>query len=114
MKQVFDQNELQVKRIAMALKDGDNLALISAIREGQRTLEQMGVVSPQAKRIIRHLESVGAGAKILGGGGRRSGVGYILCYHADPEVLSSQANTLQRNLIPIQLGEEGIRLETKE
>ncbi len=100
---LFDQNEEQTKRVAVALKTDDKNLLIDAIRKGGRTLEAMGVVSEKAKKIIRKIESSGGAAKILGGGGRKAGVGYLLCYsHKPPE-----------GAMPIALGEEGVRLESR-
>ena len=97
----FDENEVQTKRIAVALKENDEQTLIDAIRKGERTLEAMGVVSGKAKKIIRTIEDGGGAAKILGGGGRAKGVGYLLCYSHIPP----------RSALPITLGEEGVRLE---
>jgi mevalonate kinase len=100
-KKIFDENEEQTKRIAVAVKKGDEKTLIDAIRKGSRTLERMGVVSKKIIPFIRKIERTGGAAKILGGGGRTDGVGYLLCYsHREP--VSS---------IPITLGEEGVRLE---
>jgi mevalonate kinase len=96
-------NEIQTKRVAVAIKDGDESLLIDAIQKGEKTLEQIGVVSQKAKNIIRKIERGGGAAKILGGGGRSGGVGYLLCYsHHPPE-----------GSLPISLGDEGVRLEVK-
>lgn len=70
MQKYFDENEVQTKRIAIALKMNDEDALLDAIRKGERTLEGMGVVSKKVKPIIRSIEKSGGAAKILGGGGR--------------------------------------------
>ncbi len=103
MQEVFDTNEVQTKRIAVALKEGDEKTFIDAMRKGERTLEAIGVVSPKVIPIIRAVEKSGGAAKILGGGGRANGVGYLLCYsHNPPE-----------GAMPITLGEEGVRLEKK-
>lgn len=103
MRKLFDENEKQTKRVAMALKYGNEKELIDAVRLGERTLEAMGVVSKKIIPVIRSIEKEGGAAKILGGGGRTAGVGYLLCYAKDPP----------KNAIPITLGEEGIRLEKK-
>lgn len=103
MKKLFDENEVQTKRVAVALKENDEETLIDTIQKGERTLEAMGVVSDKAKKIIRKIEDDGGAAKILGGGGRAGGVGYLLCYSHHPPKGSQ----------PIILGEEGIRLEQK-
>jgi mevalonate kinase len=100
-KKLFDENEDQTKRIAVALKEGDEKTLITSVRKGQWTLEKMGVVSNKVTRVIRKIEHAGGAAKILGGGGRTDGAGYLLCY-SHRQITSS---------IPIMLGEQGIRLE---
>ncbi|MCX6793837.1 MAG: hypothetical protein NTY06_01910, partial [Candidatus Gottesmanbacteria bacterium] len=102
-KKLFDINEEQTKRITVAIKEGDEKTLIDAIRKGQRSLEGMGVVSKKVTPLIRKIEKSGGAAKILGGGGRVDGVGYLLCYTHNPP----------KGSISITLGEEGIRLESK-
>lgn len=100
---LFNENEEQTKRIAGALKTGNEKMLIDAIQKGQRTLEGMGVVSTKVMKIIRAVERSGGAAKILGGGGAKDGTGYVLCY----------AYNLQKGSLPITLGEEGVRLDEK-
>ena len=100
---LFDENEEQVKRIAEALKSGNEKELVDAIRRGEWTLERMGVVSKIAQARIRKIESSGGAAKILGGGGRKAGVGFLLCY----------AQKTPAGATPILLGEEGVRLEER-
>lgn len=99
----LDINEIQTKRIAVAIKEKDEKSLIDAMRKGEQTLEDIGVVSKKVIPTIRTVENNGGAAKILGGGGRKEGVGYLLCYSHNPP---------QRS-IPIVLGEEGVRLEKK-
>lgn len=101
---LFTENEYQTKRVAVAIKEGNEGELIGAIRAGERTLEDMGVVSKKVIPLIREIEKDGGVAKILGGGGRKEGVGFLLGYHHNPA---------KWNGLPIQLGEEGIRLESK-
>ncbi|MBI4065062.1 hypothetical protein HY409_01705 [Candidatus Gottesmanbacteria bacterium] len=110
---LFLENEVQTKRVAVAIKEGNEKELIDAIRLGERTLEGMGVVSKKAIPVIRAVERVGGAAKILGGGGRTEGVGFILCYHHDPEKIEKFGKPYGFSVLPIRLGEEGIRLETK-
>lgn len=103
LQKYFDENEVQTKRIAVALKENDEKALIDAMQKGERTLEAIGVVSDKAKKIIRKIEDDDGAAKILGGGGRAAGVGYLLCYSNNPP----------EGALPIALGEEGVRLENR-
>lgn len=100
---LFIENEVQTKRIAVALKENDEQTLIDAMQKGEKTLEDIGVVSKKVIPVIRAVERAGGAAKILGGGGRAAGVGYLLCYSHKPPAGS----------MPITLGEEGIRLEKK-
>lgn len=102
---LFNENEAQTKRVAVAIKEGNEKELIDAIRLGERTLEGMGVVSRKVIPLIREIEKSGGAAKILGGGGRTAGVGFLLCYHHEPEKFQA---------LPIRLGEEGIKLEAHD
>jgi len=55
----LNANEIQTKRLASAIKEGDENTLIDAIRKGERTLEGIGVVSKKAIPIIRAIEKSG-------------------------------------------------------
>jgi len=103
---LFAENEQQTKRVAKALKEGNEKELIDAIRVGERTLEGMGVVSKKVIPLIRKIERAGGAAKILGGGGKADGVWFLLCHHSNPKVVKEKKQY-------IALGEEGIRLEQK-
>ncbi len=111
MEEFLNINEQQVKRVTVALKEGNAEELLDAIRIGESTLEGMGVVSEKVIPLIRKIEKSGGAAKILGGGGRAEGVGFLLCYHHNPgqveEICKSYGFTIQE----VRLGEEGVRLE---
>jgi len=111
MEKLFMENEEQTKRVAAALKEGDEAELIDAIRVGERTLEGMGVVSDTVLPLMRTVEDAGGAAKILGGGGRRGGVGCLLCYHHAPPTVEALCNQWGFTTHPIHLNEEGVRLE---
>jgi len=78
MQQLLDLNEQQVKRVTVALKEGNESELIDAIRTGEKTLEGMGVVSKKVMPLMRQIEDVGGAVKILGGGGVKEGVGFLV------------------------------------
>ncbi len=113
MERLFSLNEIQVKRIAVALKEGNESELINAIRVGERTLESMGVVSGKVSSIIRIIELNGGAAKILGGGGKKGAVGYVLAYHSHQKHMEKIGDAFHVPIEPIHLGEEGVRLEEK-
>lgn len=109
--QIFAKNEEQVKRLTVAIKEGNEQKLIGALQIGEATLEDLGVVSQQVIPFVRVVEKSGGAAKILGGGGKKAGVGYLLCYHPDWSVLSRLGKQYHYPLQAIRLAEEGIRLK---
>lgn len=110
----FADNEIQTKRLAQALKQVNEKELMASLSDGQKTLETMGVVSSWAKKIIGSIKTYGGAAKILGGGGKQKEVGYLLCYHPNPQGFVAWAKEKKYTVEHIQLGEEGICLEQKE
>ena len=97
----------------MALKACNKKELVDAMRLGEKTLEKMGVVSEKVMPLIREIEKFGGAAKILGGGGKKDGVGFLLCYHDNENIIEKCAKTYGFGVDKIQLGEEGIQLEQK-
>ena len=100
LQKFLNANEIQTKRMTIAIKERDEQSLIDAMQKGEKTLETIGVVSKKVIPLIRSIERSGGAAKILGGGGKAEGVGYILCYSHHPP----------KGSIPIQVGEEGVKL----
>lgn len=113
LQKFFDENEKQTKRIAVALKENNERELIDAIQIGERTLEGIGVVSQKVIPVIRKIETQRGAAKILGGGGRKVGAGFLLCYHHNPAEIEKLCKPFGFSLKEIKLGEEGVRLEKK-
>ena len=112
-KKIFDENEEQTKRIVTAIKEGNEKNFIDGIKRGEKTLEQVGVVSTRVIPVIRAIEQTGGAAKILGGGGRTDGVGFLLCYHKNIKTAENLNARHNYGIQKIQLGEEGIRLEKR-
>jgi len=109
-KTLSSQEEL-VRELLFAIKNANDALMIRIIREGEKNLERLGVVSKSTKKLIKQIEEEGGVAKICGGGGRQHGSGVVLAYHKNPELLKDIAK--QRNLYcaHIMLGEEGVRQE---
>lgn len=114
LRRQFFQNEEQVKRITVALKEHDEHKLIDAMEKGERTLEAMGVVGKKVLPCIRAIEKAKGSAKILGGGGKKTGVGFLLCYHKNRHVVEMIGKKFRFTVEPVVLGGEGIKLEQKE
>ncbi len=110
---IFHENEIQVRRMTAALKNGSKDEVIHAMQKGECTLEQMGVVSEFVRPSIREIEKNGGAVKILGGGGVKKQVGFMLCYHEDPQLVEALIRPYNFSLQKISLGEEGVRLDEK-
>lgn len=108
---ILDDQEIQTKRLLLALRNGDRKDMLLAITEGERNLEKMGVVGNFAQKIIRTVEKSGGAAKVSGAGGREVGSGILLCYHEKLSVISKIGEKYKVNVLPVVLGGEGIRIE---
>lgn len=108
---ILMKNEEATEMAIQAIVHDDTGLLVRAIRQGERTLEDMGVVSPAAAEFIRFLEKAGGAGKILGGGGRTSGVGYMLCFVPEGSIDAGLLNKFGYTASGVRLGEEGVRIE---
>lgn len=109
---LLDQNEQATKDVTIAIKKGDEKLLMDAIQRGEKTLEGLGVVSDKVLPLIQDIEKSGGAAKILGGGGKSGPVGLVLAYHSNKTTLTKIAKKHNYPIEAIQLGEEGVRLES--
>jgi mevalonate kinase len=112
-KKLFDENEEQTKKIAVAIKEGKETDFIDGMKRGEQTLEHMGVVSKQVIPVIRAIERAGGAAKILGGGGRKEGAGFLLCYDKNQKTVENLCAKYKFEIQTIKLGEEGVKLEKR-
>ncbi len=110
--QIFLQNEEQTRCIAQAIKNQDEAGFIKALKIGESTLEKIGVVSRKVMPCIREIEKKGGAAKILGGGGKIAGVGFLLGYHQNQDLVNKICSTYGFSTQQITLGGEGVRIET--
>ena len=88
--------------------------LKSALHANELLLEQLGVVSPSTKKLVRQIEQSGGMAKVCGAGGRQTHSGIILCLHPQLSSLIKLAQKLQLDYFyPVRLGVPGISLHTQ-
>jgi mevalonate kinase len=107
-----DQEEL-AKEMVLALKHGDELTLMSVMPKAEDNLEEMGVVGNIAQNMIKTIRKSGGVAKISGAGGKKQGSGMLLIYHPKPDRLKDVALANKWDLLPVSIGEEGVRVEKK-
>lgn len=105
-----DQEQL-VRELLPVLKEGSQKEFIRIIREGERNLEAIGVVSSYVKSIIRKIEESGGAAKICGAGGKTKATGVLLCYHQNRKILENISKSYNLPYFQAKLGVEGIRIE---
>ena len=91
------------------MKNSQEKELISVIRQGQRNLESLGVVSPFAKKVVRSIEKAGGATKICGGGGIKKGVGMMLVYHSDHVSLKKAIQHYNLSTYTVKVGVEGLK-----
>lgn len=85
-----------------------NVDLELIIKENERCLEELGVVSDSTVQLIREIEKAGGVAKISGAGGRKGGSGIILVYHSDMDKLNYFVKKRGLEVFKAKLGEEGV------
>jgi mevalonate kinase len=112
LEEMFNINEECTRSVAVAIKNNDQQLFVSSIQRGEQTLEAMGVVSEYVVPFIRQIEEIGGAAKILGGGGKKKAVGFLLVYHPQQAQIETIVKKYDWTVETVVLGEEGIRLES--
>lgn len=108
---ILDDQESQTKKLLLSFKEGKLDQMEKAFLAGERNLEKIGVVGEKAKRIISRIEKIGGVAKICGAGGYQKGSGIIMAYHKNQSKLEAVVKEFSLELMRINPGEEGIRIE---
>ncbi len=90
------------------LIEGKNHSFRELLKENQRLLEEIRVVSPRAKRIINKIEKIGGAAKISGSGGIKDGSGILIAYHDDLALLNSFVKKEGLLTYEVKLGGRGM------
>jgi mevalonate kinase len=74
------------------------------IKENNRYLEELGVVSAKAHSIIEEVGKIGGYAKVTGAGGQSDGSGMILTYLSDTEKLHAFLDEKKWEFFSVDLG----------
>ncbi|MDP3941109.1 MAG: mevalonate kinase [bacterium] len=105
---VFNDLEKVTRDMVIVLKNNHEGDLIEIIRQGEKHLEQLEVVSDEVKEVIRSIEGSGGAAKISGGGGKLKGTGHLLVYHKDKKTLEDVLAKFNLMPVAIRLGASGL------
>lgn len=90
------------------------LSLDVLIKENEKLLEELGIVSESTKRLIKKIEGIGGAAKITGAGGIRTNSGMIIVYHQNVGKIFELSRKLKLNLMPVELGGKGVQIEKSD
>ncbi|MEM9558073.1 MAG: mevalonate kinase [Acidobacteriota bacterium] len=90
----------------------DDAAALEALRTFQRCLEELGVVPPSVRALVRQVERAGGAAKISGAGALAgSGAGSLLVYHPEAGALDRSGILDRVELLDLRFGAPGVRVE---
>lgn len=107
---VFNDLEKVTRDMVIVLKNNHEGDLIEIIKQGEKNLERLNVVSDHVKEIIRAIEASGGAAKISGGGGKTKGTGHLLVYHKDKKILEDVLAKFTLTPVSIRLGAPGLTI----
>lgn len=108
---ILNEMEKVTKEMLIALHQMDKKKLMVVIRKNERSLENLGVVSPFTRAIIKEINRLGGAAKVCGAGGKKKGSGIILALHRQKKTLFNFAKKRDLPAFEVKLGEEGVRYE---
>jgi len=108
---ILEDQERLVKELLPVLKRADEKEFLKIIKEGEKNLENLGVVSKSAQSIIREIENAGGAAKIIGAGGVKNASGMLLSFHKSRRVIVSIAKSYNLSYFSAKLGVEGVKIE---
>lgn len=104
-------------RRVLADPDGSPEQVVRLVRRFERGLEELGVVPPPARRLVRAVEARGGAAKISGAGALESpsdgppAAGALLVYHPEPRAPTGWEELEGLPFYGVELGAEGQRLD---
>jgi mevalonate kinase len=78
------------------------------IKENQKLLEKLGVVSSSTKKLVKKIERCGGAAKVSGAGGFKENSGMLLIHHRDKDKLQSVLEKEGLIIENIKLGVRGV------
>ena len=110
---LFNQIEAVTRSFLAWLQNQESADLAEIIKENNRLLIELGVVSSTTQELITSIEKLGGAAKISGAGGASKGSGFLVVYHQDKnklkEELDSDKNSYQ--LETLSIGSIGVSID---
>ena len=110
-KTIFTKIEVVTKFFLKCLLGEEKNDISTLIKENERLLEKLGVVSKSTIKTVKGIERIGGAAKISGAGGIKGNSGVLLAYHKGRDKLVGFAKDMNLDIFPVKLGEGGVRIE---
>ena len=111
IKKVIKQMREVTVLLIKELKKSNFNYLSSLIFKNEQLLEELGVVSKQAQKIIRGVEKIGGAAKICGAGGFKKGSGIILAFNKDQRKLRKFLQEQKLLFFKTKINQTGVSIE---
>jgi mevalonate kinase len=111
---ILDRMEAATRafRAELEREEEDPARAVALIREHQACLEELGVVPPEVRNLVRQVEKEGGAAKISGAGSLSGpGAGSLLVYDPAAERFAGWAFLQPYPNYPVHLGAAGLRRE---
>lgn len=102
------QIEKITKRMVVSLVKEDKEFFKQTIIDNEKLLEKIGVVSDSTRKLLKTLQPFGVG-KITGGGGQKTGSGFILFYTDRKSVMESYLKKKKINYLLFVPSFEGVK-----
>lgn len=113
MEMVFHAIEKVTKRIVISVAQENNSLFCESLKENNRYLDEIGVISSFTRSLIEKLRQYGS-AKVTGAGGKKKGSGFLLFYTPNPEELTSFLYEQKISYYKFKQDLEGVRREKTE
>lgn len=86
--------------------------VVAIVRAAERCLEELGVVPPPVRELVRRIEAEGGAAKISGAGSLAGpGAGNLIVYHPEPDRIERWGFLADLPRYAVTLGVPGARIE---
>ncbi len=99
IKSIFNSQKTLTYGLEKALHEENSLAFASILQQGERNLEELGVVSEGTQKIIRKIEFLGGVAKICGAGGKKENSGIVMIFGVSPPTLKKELKVQSQPIV---------------
>jgi mevalonate kinase len=108
----FLQNQEQITRdLLPAIQNSQKEEFAHLLKQGEKNLETINVISPATKKFIKEVEKTGSVAKICGAGGYSQNSGIVLIFAKNKSEILKIINKFKLSYFQTQLAVEGVRIE---